>query len=477
MKITVVGLGPGGVDLLLPVARTAIAATVHRYVRTDRHPAVTELAAEGIVFESFDHVYERAGSYDDVYAEIVERLVAAAAEHGSVVFAVPGNPGVAERTVRALRDRSDVELVVVPGLSFVDLAWSRLGVDPMIDGALVVDAQSFTGLMPVPTLVGHLVDRMALSEAKLTLLERLEPGTPVTVLQRLGRPDEHVAVVALADLDRSGVVEPDHLTSIYVDGRTVTERSPVEALSRFLDLVEQLRGPGGCPWDAEQTHHSLRRHLLEETYEVLETIDALPADAPGGEGPIDPDAYDRLRDELGDLLYQVAFHATLAAETGLFGLAEVADGIHDKLVRRHPQVFATAPGDAVPHELGSGTGTVTATLDAQTADWERLKQAERVARDGPEASSAFADVPRALPALVYAAKMIKRARVSGGPISLPEGEQALATISERARAVVRHGDATALGELLAIVVAEARAHDLDPEGALREWSETLRALG
>ncbi len=471
MKITVVGLGPGGVDLLLPVARTAIVATTHRYVRTARHPAVTELAAEGIVFESFDDVYERAGSYDDVYAEIVDRLVAEAAEHGSVVFAVPGNPGVAERTVRALRDRSDVELVVVPGLSFVDLAWSRLGVDPMTDGALVVDAQAFAVLAAVPTLVGHLVDRMALSDVKLTLLERLEPETPVTVLQRLGRPDERVAVVALADLDRSGVVEPDHLTSIYVDGRTVTRRNPVEALARFLALVEQLRGPGGCPWDAEQTHHSLRRHLLEETYEVLETIDALPAEAPGGDGPIEPAAYDRLRDELGDLLYQVAFHATLAAETGVFGLAEVADGIHDKLVRRHPHVFATVPVEA------RGAGSRPATLDALTSDWERLKQAERVARDGPEASSPFADVPRTLPALVYAATMIKRARAQGVPIVLPEGEQALATISHLAGAVVHHGDETALGELLAIVVAGARAHDLDSEGALREWSEMLRTLG
>ena len=95
------------------------------------------------------------------------------------------------------------------------------------------------------------------------------------MLQRLGLPDEHVVAIALADLDRD--VEPDHLTSVFVD---TGELAVASEFARLVALAERLRGPGGCPWDAKQTHHSLRRHVLEEAYEVAEAIEALPADAP-----------------------------------------------------------------------------------------------------------------------------------------------------------------------------------------------------
>ena len=132
-----------------------------------------------------------------------------------------------------------------------------------------------------------------LSEIKLAV----EDGPDVTVLQRLGLPDEAVTTVAWAELDRA--VEPDHLTCLWIP----TLAEPVAAeLVRFAELVRTLRAR--CPWDRQQTHRSLTRHLLEETYEVLEAIDELDAG---------PAGYDHLEEELGDLLFQVAFHATLAA--------------------------------------------------------------------------------------------------------------------------------------------------------------------
>ncbi len=119
------------------------------------------------------------------------------------------------------------------------------------------------------------------------------------------------------------------------------DAGPATVAGEFAELValsELLRAPGGCPWDAEQTHHSLARYLLEESYETVEAIEGLPADAPAGE--VDADAYARLEDELGDLLYQVVFHSVLAREAGAFTIGDVARGIHEKLVRRHPHVFA-----------------------------------------------------------------------------------------------------------------------------------------
>jgi tetrapyrrole methylase family protein/MazG family protein len=448
-SITVVGLGPAGADHLLPVARTALAGAARCFVRTARHPAVDDLVAEGLEVTSFDDVYDAGDDHHAVYAEIVRRLVEAAwTTDGVVAYGVPGNPAVAERTVALLRERRDVDVVVVPGLSFADLAWARLGVDPMDTAAVTVDAQDLRRLTAVPTLIGHAVDRARLSDVKLTLLEQLPPEAPVTALVRLGQPDEGVVTVPLAELDRA--ITPDHLTSLYVDGR-VGLRDPVAAVGRFLALVERLRGPGGCPWDAEQTHHSLTRHLVEEAYEVVEAIDGLPAGAPMDLDGLTPGAYDRLADELGDLLFQVFIHATLAAEAGAFTMAEVADGIHEKLVRRHPHVFGEVEVEDADHV---------------TRNWEQIKRGEKAAAGADAGSGSLMDeVPRALPSLLYTHKLFRKAE-SGGLAW--DGADAAAA------AVGREPTTEQLGEALAQLVFAAREAGLDAEGALRSWADGFR---
>ncbi len=310
-RVVVVGLGPAGADHVLPVARAAIDASSVRFVRTRRHPAVDDLVAAGVAFESFDAVYDAAPDLDHAYAEIASSLVGSATEHGEVVYAVPGNPVVAERTVMLLREaetRGEVALTVVAGLSFADLAWVRLGVDPMEGDARVVDGRAIDLVEPAgPLLIAQCDSAFVLSDVKLALLEHLDPSTTVTVLQRLGLPAERTFVVGLEELDR-GAVEPDHLTSVFVDaGSTSAAREMV----RLFQLAKRLRNPGGCPWDAEQDHHSLTRYLLEESYEVVEAVEALPVD-----GPIDRAAYAALEDELGDVLYQVVFHALHRAGVG-----------------------------------------------------------------------------------------------------------------------------------------------------------------
>jgi tetrapyrrole methylase family protein/MazG family protein len=441
-RVIVVGLGPAGADLLLPVARAALERVETRLVRTARHPAVDDLARDGIDLEPLDLLYDRADDLDTVYAAIADRVVETAREHGEIAYAVPGSPTIAERSVELVR-AAGIDVELVPGISFVDLAWWRLGIDPMhgarvVDGrAFAIDAAGSTG----PMLIAQCDSRLVCSEVKLALLDSLPADHEVTVLQRLGLPDEAVFTVALADVDRD--VEPDHLTSLFVDTGTV---GVGPELARLLALTERLRGPGGCPWDAAQTHHTLRRHVLEEAYEVVEAIELLPADAPAGDIPIG--AYDALEDELGDLLFQVMIQSVLASEAGAFTVADVARAVHTKLVRRHPHVF----GDVLVNDASE---VVT--------NWEQIKKTEK------DDQSLVAGVTPGLPALIATQKLFRKGASIGLEPDVPVDE-AVRGLAEADPADIE----AMLGTTLAAVVAVGRAHDIDAESALASWTRRYK---
>jgi tetrapyrrole methylase family protein / MazG family protein len=455
-RVVVVGLGPAGVDLMLPAARTALEHAPNRYVRTTRHPVVAELAAGGVELHSFDDEYDTAEDVEDVYGRITARLLDIAATDGEVAYAVPGNPVVAERSVALLREaarRGDIQLEIVPGLSFAELAWARLGVDPM-SGARVADARQLTAETVAgegPLLIAQCDTRLVLSDVKLVLLEVLPADAPVTVLQHLGLPDENLGTVALADLDRD--VEPDHLTALLVDGGTgQSSATAAREIARLLGLAERLRGPGGCPWDAEQTHHSLTRYLLEEAYEVVETVEALPPDAPAGH--VSAAAYRALEDELGDLLYQVIFHAVLAEEAGAFDIGDVARGIHDKLVRRHPHVF----GD----------------IDAESSS-DVMRNWEQIKKDEKGHASIVSGITPGLPSLLYAHKLLRKAASIGLD---PGGREDALRRLDAVLTELRSGDGrdleTQLGDMLAAAIVLARSGGVDAESALRGWAVRFR---
>jgi len=441
-RVVVVGLGPAGADLLLPAARAALERVPVRLVRTARHPAVDDLAADGIALEPLDLLYDRADDLDTVYAAIADRVVETAREKGEIVYAVPGSPTIAERSVELVR-AAGIDVELIPGISFVDLAWWRLGIDPMhgarvVDGrAFAVDAAGSTGQM----LIAQCDSRLVCSDVKLALLESLPADHEVTVLQRLGLPDERIFTVALEDVDRD--VEPDHLTSLFVDTGSIGVSSE---LARLLALTERLRGPGGCPWDAAQTHHTLRRHVLEEAYEVVEAIEELPADAPNGDIPIG--AYDALEDELGDLLFQVMIQSVLASEAGAFTVSDVARAVHTKLVRRHPHVF--------------GDVTVNDASEVVT-NWEQIKKTEK------DDQSLVAGVTPGLPALIATQKLFRK----GASIGLEPDVDAADAVRDLANGDPADLEAT-LGAALAAVVAIGREHDIDAESALASWTRRYK---
>lgn len=435
--ITVVGLGPADATLLAPATTEALRRHSRRFLRTAVHPAAA--VVEGAT--SFDHVYEDAPDFATVYETIAERLIAEAGD-GDLVYAVPGSPLVLERTVELLRAaerEGRAQLDIVAAMSFLDVAWARLRVDPVESSVRLIDGHVFAEAaagQTGPLLVAHCHSSQVLSDIKLSL----DDGPTVTVLQRLGLPDERIVEVAWNDLDRE--VDADHLTSLWIPELAV----PVAAeFARFEELVRVLRQD--CPWDRKQTHASLRQHLLEETHETLEAIDAR---AELDDDDVDPDLDEHLAEELGDLLYQIFFHARLASERGSFTVADVARGVHDKLVVRHPHVFPPA-GEAAVH-----------ADDAETvvSNWEAIKREEK------GRASAMDGIPPALPALLLALKVQKRAAGTGfdwegGP------EVAYADVEDELAEVRDDPTEHEVGDLLFAAVQVARRLDVDPESALR----------
>jgi tetrapyrrole methylase family protein/MazG family protein len=416
-------------------ATAAFAGAARAYVRTVRHPAAVALVARGAV--ALDDHYERAERIDETYAAITETVIAAAEEVGSVVYGVPGSPLVAESTVEAIRRDPRVDLMVIPGMSFIDLAWMRLEVDPLAVRARLVDAERFAADAAGdvgPLLVAQAWSRALLSEIKLA---PENPPPSAVILHHLGLDDEQVLEVRWEDLDRT--VEPDHLTSIWI--ASLAEPVGFE-LVRAQEIVRVLRQE--CPWDAAQTHLSLTRHLLEETYETLEAIDEL-ADG------TDADAVDHLEEELGDVLCQVLFHATIASEEGLFNLSDVARGLTDKLIRRHPHVFG---------------GSDAPAADEVLASWEQQKITEK-GRHG-----LLEGIPGALPALAVAAKYERRSATVG----LGVAETATfdpETFAPIAAAIA--AEPSSAGALLFDLARAIAAVGLDPEDALRRAAAAFRA--
>jgi tetrapyrrole methylase family protein/MazG family protein len=448
-RIVVVGLGPGSSDHLTRETLAAIERIPHRYLRTAVHPSA-HLVPDAV---AFDEIYESADRFDDVYAEIVERLVTAAVEHGEILYAVPGSPLVLERTVATIRGDARVEVELLPAMSFLDVAWARLGVDPVEAGVRLVDGHEFPTAAAGHTgalLVAHTHANWVLSDVKLAVDDpdgRLD-DTPVVLLRALGTADEEIVETTWAEMDRA--IDADHLTSLYVPALDV----PVgEGYVRFHQLARTLREQ--CPWDVEQTHHSLVPYLIEESYEVVDAIRALDPD--------DPATDEHLIEELGDLLYQIEFHATIAEQEGRFSIVDVTGGIHDKLVRRHPHVFGDADGN--PVEVAD-TGEV---LD----NWEAIKRAEK------GRTSVFDGVAGSLPSLAYAHEVQKKAAKVG--FDWPDVDGALPKIAEEAdelRSALADTSPTAiddeLGDLLFAVVNVARHLRVDPEAALRGAVQKFR---
>jgi len=452
-RVIVVGLGPAGQDLLSAATLRQLSGHPHVILRTRVHPAADAFPNA----ESFDHLYEQAESFDRLYAGIVDDLALRAEQYGEVVYAVPGSPLVAEHTVELLRQRPDLDVIIEPALSFLDLCWNALEIDPVAKQVQLLDAHQLGDSLDYggPLLIGQTHSRAILSEVKLSIDTDIAGDLKVVILHHLGLPDQQILSLAWNELDH--FEDADHLTSLYIEGL----RSVEDASRDLVAMMRRLRDE--CPWDQKQTHGSLARHLLEEAYESLEAIEELSRCLDQGDDSKLDAAYAHAEDELGDVVFQVVFHAHLAAEQGRFDLARVFDGVREKLVSRHPHVF----GDAV----------------AETAD-EVAKRWEEIKREEKGRNSVTEGIPIALPSLARYVKLCRKAAAIG--MEAPERDATIAhlrrsleTLHETTTAVddataSQHGAAARdIGDLLCGVADLAHQLGVDPEETLRQRASIL----
>lgn len=377
-QLTITGLGPGVYGRIPTATRARLEdPSVTVILRTIRHPAAEELAVRRAV-TTCDDLYEAEERFDDVYEAIADRVVHALSD-GPVIYAVPGSPLVGELAVRKLLERV-AEAEMVPAESFLDAILTEVAYDPLDRGLRVINGHELPDplALDAPTVIGQLDRAEVLADVAAAVSRVLPDGAQVTLCVDLGGPHPQVSRLPIDQVppERAGL-----RTSLFID----TEPA---GLIGLVGVSRRLRAE--CPWDREQTHQSLVRHLIEEVYELVDAIGDLPE---VGE-ETDHVAYAHLEEELGDVLLQVLFHAAIAHENGAFGIDDVATRLQEKLVRRHPHVF----GDVE-----------VAGSDEVAENWERIKTQERA----DERASLLDGVPSGLPALDMAEKLQRRAATIG----------------------------------------------------------------
>jgi tetrapyrrole methylase family protein/MazG family protein len=332
---------------------------------------------------------------------------------------------------------------IVEGLSFLEPTFSALGLDPcprltLLDAMELSTAHAPACPPDAPVLVAQIYSRLVASEVKMTLNAVFPDGHPARLVHAAGTKDQMVEDLSLYEIDRSEHI--GLLTSLYIPA--LGEGTSFEA---FQEVVAHLRAPDGCPWDREQTHQSLRMHLLEEAYEALTAIDA--------------GNFDDMREELGDLLLQIVLQSQIASEEGEFTVNDVILGIYDKILRRHPHVFGDLKLEGVGHVL---------------ANWEKLKEQER--NEKKEEKGLLDGVPVALPALIQSQEYQERAARVG--FDWPEIDGVLDKIAEEIQeikqAISIEELESELGDLFFALVNLARWKKVDAESALRSTNTKFR---
>ena len=436
--IKIMGLGPGAKDALTIGALEVLKSASRIYIRTEKHPTVDYIRTLGIDFMTFDDKYETGTSFDEVYDLIAQNLLSEQAKYGDIVYAVPGHPLVAERTVTILIklcDEQNIEYEILPAVSFIDAMMESLKIDP-VSGLRIIDSfdlKNQIGDRRSGVIITQVYNKLIASEVKLWLSQYYEDDSEIYFVRAAGvKGIEVIRKIPIYEIDRQ--TDIDYLTSLYIPKNTKSKD-----FNDLLEIMDILRGAEGCPWDKEQSHESLKKYLVEECYEVLEAIDEKNDDM--------------LIEELGDVLLQVVFHAKIGKEQGYFNINDVIAGICNKMIHRHPHVF--------------GTETINTSEEVLTT-WDKIKRDEKGFETYTEE---LKHVGKNLPSLMRAEKVQKKASKIG--FDFDNVESAMDKVIEELKEVkdVYKSNNKAkileeIGDLFFSVVNVARFLDIEPESAL-----------
>lgn len=428
-------------------AYKAVTEACTLFLQTAEHPSAAFIKAAGIPFTGMDDLFESAEDFDDLNAMIAERLMSA---EGDAVYAVPGR-GVGEAQRSAIRNaaqKAGVHVAILPSSGYAEAALTAFEAPFSCGDMRILPAQALPAAIDpyVPLCIEEVDTRMRAGEVKLALSEYYPDEFPVWLCTMDEEGCYSARSLPLYELDRQDGFFAATVLFLRAAKFEELTRHGVEGL---LHVMDRLRAPGGCPWDAEQTHETLKSDLLEESYEVLDAIDRQDTDA--------------LCEELGDLMLQVVFHAKIEEELREFTMRDVATGIVEKLVYRHPHVFGT---------------TSVSNANEVLVNWENLKKKEKHQNTVADMMNA---VPHGFPALMRAKKVQKKAAHVGFDWSDPM--DAFEKILEEAgelRETVLKGEGGAriheeLGDLLFSVVNTARLLKQDSELALADATEKFVA--
>lgn len=370
-RITIVSLGSGDPDLLNGKTLQALRDASVIILRTGRHPFSNWLLNNQISFSTLDALYDEADSFDHLNNLITERLIQESLVN-NIVYAV--TDAYTDSTVKHLMQHlsSGSQVTVIPSVSTYDLYLSSslsLLKDSCIEVSSAYDLLSAGFYNPnISLLITEIDNEILAGQIKIILSDKLDDESVVYLF----RSPEPVPL-RLYELDRQTGF--DHLTALLIPGTGYMSRSR-HVLDDLVQIMEVLRSDHGCPWDRIQTHNSLRTYLVEEAWECVAAIDQ--------------DEQDHLCEELGDLLFQIIFHASIGQSFDEFTLSDIISSVCNKMIRRHPHVFSDA-------DIKDAAGVSEA--------WEQIKQTET---GHQTILKSLEDVSSSLPSLKYASKTLKK---------------------------------------------------------------------
>lgn len=376
MSLTVVSIGPGDSSLLNKRTESILLKAEMLWLRTGMHPLASWLKQSNITFRSMDDLYNSSEDFE-ILSETAARILWSAATKENVVYAVSDQ--MTDHTVDAvfkLRPEN-ADIRIIPGFSFADYYLPSCRDYFSTSDIRICSAASFvaSGYDPsIPVLITEINDEITAGEIKQLISSNICDEEKIVFMNG----DAHSISIPVYELDRQP--HYDHLSAVGAGAFPYAARCR-KTLPDLMRIMDHLRSPSGCPWDRIQTHDSLKPYVVEEAWEVVDAIQEK-----------DPD---HLAEELGDLLFQVAFHASIGKSFDEFSIDDIIGKICEKMVRRHPHVFlengeCAVSGSSVPYS---------------SISWDRIKQKEKGERSPDDQLD---DISAAIPSLRYAEKILRK---------------------------------------------------------------------